>query len=61
MYTYIALKIAFFQYPVFPWVLSDYSSESLDLSDSSSFRDLSKVLSFKLFCSFFFNVGRLSI
>lgn len=30
------------QYPVFPWVLSDYSSESLDLSDSSSFRDLSK-------------------
>ena len=31
------------QYPVFPWVLSDYSSKSLDLSDASSYRDLSKV------------------
>ena len=40
---YFALKIAFFQYPVFPWILSDYTSESLDLSDPSSFRDLSKV------------------
>ncbi|KAA0049017.1 hypothetical protein IC582_012315 [Cucumis melo] len=30
------------QYPVFPWILSDYTSESLDLSDPSSFRDLSK-------------------
>ncbi|KAL2233976.1 UNVERIFIED_CONTAM: BEACH domain-containing protein C2 [Sesamum indicum] len=30
------------QYPVFPWILSDYSSQSLDLSNSSSFRDLSK-------------------
>nr|XP_027192624.1 BEACH domain-containing protein C2-like isoform X2 [Cicer arietinum] len=30
------------QYPVFPWILSDYSSESLDLSNSSSYRDLSK-------------------
>ena len=29
-------------YPVFPWVLSNYSSKSLDLSDASSFRDLSK-------------------
>ncbi|XP_011034742.1 PREDICTED: uncharacterized protein LOC105132766 [Populus euphratica] len=32
------------QYPVFPWVLSDYSSKSLDLSDASSYRDLSKPL-----------------
>eukprot|EP00761_Pharyngomonas_kirbyi_P004206 gb/GECH01004210.1/.p1 GENE.gb/GECH01004210.1/~~gb/GECH01004210.1/.p1 ORF type:complete len:1518 (+),score=360.33 gb/GECH01004210.1/:1-4554(+) len=30
------------QYPVFPWVLADYSSEELDLSDPNSFRDLSK-------------------
>ena len=30
------------QYPVFPWVLADYTSESLDLSDSRVFRDLSK-------------------
>ena len=30
------------QYPVFPWVLEDYSSSSLDLSDQASFRDLSK-------------------
>ncbi|XP_077235133.1 WD-40 repeat family protein / beige-like protein [Tasmannia lanceolata] len=30
------------QYPVFPWILADYSSKNLDLTDSSSFRDLSK-------------------
>ncbi|XP_061545443.1 WD repeat- and FYVE domain-containing protein 4 isoform X3 [Phycodurus eques] len=30
------------QYPVFPWVLADYKSETLDLSDPASFRDLSK-------------------
>ncbi|GMT24191.1 hypothetical protein PFISCL1PPCAC_15488, partial [Pristionchus fissidentatus] len=30
------------QYPVFPWVLSDYSSSNLDLSNPSSFRDLSR-------------------
>lgn len=30
------------QYPVFPWVLADYTSETLDLSDSRVFRDLSK-------------------
>ncbi|KAK2407273.1 WD-40 repeat family protein / beige protein [Trifolium repens] len=30
------------QYPVFPWIISDYSSESLDLSNPSSYRDLSK-------------------
>lgn len=30
------------QYPVFPWILSDYNSESLDISNPSSFRDLSK-------------------
>ncbi|KEG12141.1 neurobeachin/beige protein [Trypanosoma grayi] len=28
------------QYPVFPWVLSDYTSERLDLENSSTFRDL---------------------
>jgi hypothetical protein len=30
------------QYPVFPWVLADYSSPSLDLNDPASYRDLSK-------------------
>ncbi|KAJ1260421.1 hypothetical protein BS78_10G231000 [Paspalum vaginatum] len=30
------------QYPIFPWVLADYSSEKLDLNKSSTFRDLSK-------------------
>lgn len=30
------------QYPVFPWVLADYTSEEIDLTDPRSFRDLSK-------------------
>lgn len=30
------------QYPVFPWVLADYTSEELDLNDPATFRDLSK-------------------
>lgn len=30
------------QYPVFPWVLADYTSEKLDFNKSSTFRDLSK-------------------
>ncbi|EJC99617.1 beach-domain-containing protein [Fomitiporia mediterranea MF3/22] len=30
------------QYPVFPWVLADYSSASLDLTSASTFRDLTK-------------------
>lgn len=30
------------QYPVFPWVLADYTSEELDLNDSQVYRDLSK-------------------
>jgi len=30
------------QYPVFPWVLADYDSEDIDLSDPSVYRDLSK-------------------
>ena len=32
------------QYPIFPWVLADYSSNILDLDDPSSFRDLSNCL-----------------
>jgi len=28
------------QYPIFPWILADYSSEKLDLTKESSFRDL---------------------
>lgn len=30
------------QYPIFPWVLQDYRSETLDLSSRNSFRDLTK-------------------
>lgn len=30
------------QYPVFPWVIADYTSETLDLFDPKTFRDLSK-------------------
>ena len=30
------------QYPVFPWVIADYKSEELDLTNPRSFRDLSK-------------------
>lgn len=30
------------QYPVFPWVLADYTSEELDLENPKTYRDLSK-------------------
>ncbi|CAG8446303.1 7064_t:CDS:10 [Dentiscutata erythropus] len=30
------------QYPVFPWILADYTSEELDLTNPETFRDLSK-------------------
>ncbi|CAR23938.1 Bph1p [Lachancea thermotolerans CBS 6340] len=30
------------QYPVFPWVIADYRSDELDLTNPSTFRDLSK-------------------
>lgn len=30
------------QYPVFPWVISNYESDELDLTDPSNFRDLKK-------------------
>lgn len=30
------------QYPIFPWVVQDYSSSHLDLSNPDIFRDLSK-------------------
>lgn len=30
------------QYPVFPWVLSDYTSQNIDLSNHHVYRDLSK-------------------
>jgi hypothetical protein len=30
------------QYPVMPWILSDYKSEKIDLSNSRVYRDLSK-------------------
>ncbi|KAF2857357.1 beach-domain-containing protein [Piedraia hortae CBS 480.64] len=30
------------QYPIFPWVLADYTSEELDLANPASFRNLAK-------------------
>jgi hypothetical protein len=30
------------QYPVFPWVVQDYSSPRLDLDSRKTYRDLSK-------------------
>lgn len=30
------------QYPIFPWILRDYTSEVLDLKNTSTFRNLSK-------------------
>ncbi|KAK9506438.1 hypothetical protein O3M35_008379 [Rhynocoris fuscipes] len=30
------------QYPVFPWILADYESEQLDLTDPSTFRDFTR-------------------
>ena len=30
------------QYPVFPWVLADYKSEELDMTNPKTFRDLTK-------------------
>ena len=30
------------QYPVFPWILADYQSETLDLNNPDTFRDLSR-------------------
>jgi hypothetical protein len=30
------------QFPVFPWVIADYTSERLDLSDPATYRDFSR-------------------
>ena len=30
------------QYPVFPWLLRSYEGDTIDLTDATSFRDLSK-------------------
>lgn len=30
------------QYPIFPWIISNYSSESIDLCDNNFYRDLAK-------------------
>jgi len=30
------------QYPVFPWIITDYTSSTLDLNDASIYRDLRK-------------------
>lgn len=33
-----------YSYPIFPWILADYTSQTLKLDDPSTFRDLSKPL-----------------
>jgi len=35
------------QYPVLPWVISDYTSPTLDLSKASTFRDFSRPIAIK--------------
>lgn len=30
------------QYPIFPWIISDYTSNELDLEGESCYRDLTK-------------------
>lgn len=30
------------QYPIFPWIIRDYSSDELNLDDENSYRDLTK-------------------
>lgn len=30
------------QYPIFPWILKNYETETIDINDSSNYRDLSK-------------------
>ncbi|KAJ6233844.1 beige/beach-related [Anaeramoeba flamelloides] len=30
------------QYPIFPWILTNYKSETIDLNDKNNYRDLSK-------------------
>lgn len=30
------------QYPVFPWILTEYTTDTIDLNDPSIYRDLSK-------------------
>jgi Beige/BEACH domain len=34
------------QYPVFPWILADYASHNLDLTNPASFRNLRQVTAF---------------
>lgn len=41
------------QYPIFPWVLTNYESDELDLTLPSNFRDLSKV--FVIIYTFYFS------
>ncbi|KAF0993131.1 hypothetical protein HZS_1002, partial [Henneguya salminicola] len=34
------------QYPIFPWILSNYESDTLDLNDENNYRDLSKPVNY---------------
>ena len=43
------------QYPVFPWVLTNYEAKELDLSLPANYRDLSKVT----FVNIHYNYGEL--
>lgn len=40
------------QYPVFPWVLTNYETKELDLSLPSNYRDLSKVENTRVLCKY---------
>jgi hypothetical protein len=36
------------QYPVFPWVIADYTSDELDLNNEKIYRDFSKPIGITL-------------
>ena len=44
------------QYPVFPWILKDYTSEELDLTNPAIYRDLSKVICICSICLYYYSV-----
>ena len=41
-YKLIFMNSILFQYPVFPWIITDYTSDSIDLNDEKLYRDLTK-------------------
>ena len=41
------------QYPVYPWIISDFESPIIDLEDENFYRDLSKPIVLNFFLIFF--------